>query len=61
MFYKRKKLKAHVQYSPWTNLYYATLLGGEFDNCYGQGPTAEFAMISLQLTVNVKRKNKYVC
>jgi len=51
-------MKAHIQYSPWLNLYVATLLGGEFDNCHGQGPTPEMAMISLQLTVKVLRKNK---
>lgn len=48
-------LKAHIQYSPWTGLYYATLLGGEFANCYGQGLTPQFALISLRLTVRAKR------
>lgn len=51
-------MKAHIQYSPWLNLYVATLLGGEFDNCHGQGPTPEMAMISLKLTVKTLRKNK---
>lgn len=49
-------MKAHVYQSLWTGLYYATLLGGEFDNCYGQGETMEGAMISLRLTVRVRRK-----
>ena len=49
-------MKAHICWSPWTNLYHATLLGGEFDNCHGQGPTPEMAMVSLKLTVRVRRK-----
>jgi hypothetical protein len=53
---KEIKMKAHIQYSPWLNLYVATLLGGEFDNCHGQGPTPEMAMISLQLTVMAKKR-----
>lgn len=51
-------MKAHIQYSPWINLYVATLLGGEFDNCHGQGPTPDMAMISLKLTVYAKRRMK---
>lgn len=51
-------MKAHIQYSPWLNLYVATLLGGEFDNCHGQGPTPEMAMISLRLTVRARKKNE---
>ena len=49
-------MKSHILYNPWTNLYDATLLGGEFDNCHGQGPTPEQAEISLKLTVNARRK-----
>lgn len=49
-------MKAHVQYNPWLNLYVATLLGGEFDNCHGQGPTPEMAMISLKMRVNQLRR-----
>jgi hypothetical protein len=48
-------MKAHIQYNPWTGLYYATLLGGEFANCHGQGTTPERAMVSLKLTVNALR------
>lgn len=51
-----RNMKAHVQYSPWINLYVATLLGGEFDNCHGQGKTPEDAIISLKILVNLKRK-----
>ena len=49
--------KAHIHYCLWTNLYYATLLGGEFDNCHGQGKTPDDAMVSLKLTMNVRRRN----
>ena len=52
-------IKAHIQYSPWTNLYHATLLGGEFDNCHGQGETPDGALISLRLTVRARR-NQFV-
>jgi hypothetical protein len=48
-----ENMKAHVQYSPWINLYVATLLGGEFDNCHGQGKTPEDAIISLKILVNL--------
>ncbi len=34
----------------------ATLLGGEFDNCHGQGPTPDQARVSLLLTVRAKRR-----
>ena len=50
-------MKAHIQYNALTNLYYATLLGGVLDNCCGQGPTPELAMISLKLTVRARNKN----
>jgi len=50
-------MKAHIYYCFWNNLYVATLLGGEFANCHGQGPTRETALISLKLTVKVLRKN----
>ena len=36
----------------------ATLLGGEFDNCHGQGDTEEAAIMSLKLTVNARRRNR---
>lgn len=39
----------------FTGLYYATLLGGEFANCYGQGSTPEGAVMSLKLRVNQLR------
>lgn len=49
-------MKAHIQYSFWTGLYHATLLGGEFANCHGQGPTPDQAIISLKLTVRAMRR-----
>lgn len=38
-------------FSPFTNLYHTTLLGGEFDNCHGQGRTEDEAAISLRIRV----------
>ncbi len=55
---KPDEIKAHVYCSLWTNLYYATLLGGEFDNCYGQGFTPKAALNSLKLAVNIRRKKR---
>ena len=40
-----------------TGLFHATLLGGEFGNCHGQGTTPEEALVSLKLTIRVRRKN----
>ena len=51
-------MKAHIQYSSWINLYVATLLGGEFDNCHGQGKTPEMAMESLRMVLRIRRKNQ---
>lgn len=51
-------MEAHIQYSPWINCYVATLLGGEFNNCHGQGRTPELAMISLKMRVNQLRRIK---
>ena len=51
-------IKAHISFNVFTNLYDATLLGGEFDNCHGQGSTPEGAMISLKLTVRARRNQK---
>jgi len=41
--------------SVFTNLYYTTLLGGEFSNCYGQGSTLDLAITSLKIRVNQLR------
>ena len=54
-------MKAHIQYSFWSGLYHATLLGGEFANCHGQGPTPEMALISLKLTVKALRNRVKKC
>jgi hypothetical protein len=35
----------------FTNLYYTTLLGGEFANCHGQGSTEDMAVASLKIRV----------
>lgn len=42
----------------FTGLTYATLLGGEFANCYGQGPDAESAVASLKIRVMQLRSEK---
>lgn len=39
-------------------MYVATLLGGEFANCHGQGKTENDAVASLKITVNISRKNR---
>jgi hypothetical protein len=50
-------MEKHIQYDAVNNLYYATLLGGEFHNCDGVGKTAELAEISLRIRYNqLKRK-----
>lgn len=48
----------HLHYDRFNNRYIATLMGGEFDNCHGQGPTPDYAVISLKLTVNALRNEK---
>lgn len=49
-----------IQYSlsadVFTGLHTATLLGGEFANCHGQGTTAEGAIASLKIRVNQLRR-----
>lgn len=44
-------LRAHVSFDHARGLFVATLLGGEFANAYGQGKSADDAMISLRLRV----------
>ena len=51
-------MECHIDYNVFTGLYYATLLGGEFANCYGQGKTPEDATSSLKLRVNQLRRIK---
>lgn len=51
-------LKARVTQDLITGRYDAILLGGEFDNCHGSGDTPDAAMMSLKLTVNVRRKRR---
>ena len=55
-------MKAHIQYCFWTGLYHATLLGGKYANCHGQGKTPKDAMISLKLTVKAldKQQNRVI-
>lgn len=56
MIIEMYNMKAHVQRSLWTGLYHATLLGGKYDNCHGQGKTPEQAMVSLKFGVRVRDK-----
>ena len=51
-------MKYHIYRCLWTQLYVTTLLGGEFDNCHGQGPSQNDAVASLKMTVNVRRRQK---
>lgn len=53
-------LPHRIDFDLWRNLYVSTLLGGEFSNCHGQGPTPEQAYISLLLTVRARRRNAQV-
>jgi len=41
----------------FTGLYHTILLGGEFDNCHGQGSTEDSAVASLKIRVNQLRRN----
>lgn len=49
-------MKAHVSRDVVSGLFTASLLGGEFANCYGQGRTVDGAMASLRVRVNQLRK-----
>ena len=42
----------------YTGKFTATLLGGEFDNCHGYGYSEETAIMSLKLTLKVRRKKR---
>jgi len=48
-------MKYSIFHDVFTQLYYTTLLGGEFSNCHGQGDTANNAVISLKIRVNQLR------
>ena len=57
---ERFSMKYHAHYDVFARLYRLTLLGGEFANCHGQGPTIKQAEISLKLTINVLRKRSWL-
>ena len=42
----------------FTGKYYTTLLGGEFDNCHGEGDTVEGAVGALRFLVSWKRRKR---
>jgi hypothetical protein len=46
-----EQLRYRISASVFTGLYYATLLGGEFSNCHGQGATEEEAIMSLKIRI----------
>lgn len=50
-------LKYHIGRDVFSGIYTATLLGGEFDNTYGQGETEESAISSLKLRL-IQLRNK---
>lgn len=49
------EIKYSIDYSVFTELFYANLLCGEFSNCYGQGKTENGAVTSLKIRVNQLR------
>lgn len=49
--------KYHISYDVFRGLYTANLLGGEFDNTYGEGTTEEGAVGSLKLRL-IQLRNK---
>ena len=51
-------MKCHILFNPFTLLYHSTLLGGEFDNCHGQGGTVEESIISLKIRRHQLRDKK---
>lgn len=53
---KAFQLKYDLFRDVFTQLYYATLLGGEFANCYGQGLTEQDAVKSLKIRLIQLRK-----
>jgi hypothetical protein len=48
-------MQYHLYTDVFTRLTYATLLGGEFSNCYGQGNNEAEAVASLKIRVNQLR------
>lgn len=54
----KKTIKYSLNTDVFTGLTYATLLGGEFANCYGQGSDSESAVASLKIRVmQLRNKN----
>jgi hypothetical protein len=49
--------KYHLGYDVFSRTYFATLLGGEFANTYGQGETEKGAVESLKLRL-IQLRNK---
>lgn len=55
---KAADLTYAVSWNVFTRLYTFDLLGGEFDNCYGQGRTQEQALNSLRFAVHWRRRKR---
>lgn len=51
-------MQYHLSYDMISHLWYTTLLGGEFANCYGQGTTPEEAEVSLKIRVYQLRRKR---
>lgn len=49
-------IECHLYQDVFDGNYYATLLGGEFANCYGQGSSADEAVRSLKMRIYQLRR-----
>lgn len=54
----KNELKYHLSQNVITMVWTTTLLGGEFDNCHGQGKTVEQAINSLRFAVSWNRRKR---
>lgn len=50
-------MSCDIYFNVFTGLFYAVLLGGEFSNCYGQGPTVDSCITSLAIRVKQFRRS----
>lgn len=57
---KEHNIKYHLSYDVFRRIYTANLLGGEFDNTYGEGETEEDAVKSLKLRLIQLRNKKKI-
>lgn len=52
-------MRCVVNQDVFTGMYWATLLGGEFDNCCGRGDSEISAIRSLRIRIHQLRHKKY--